>query len=310
MVTTVGTNNTHSRRRGGFRQKIPHDTIPHYAPFELYLISQSCSPDTTRGYLGVLTIWFQWCRENGVDVTHASQDDVARWLVDRRDRSRNTVRNNIIALRAYFRHLIARGLRTDDPTKGMKLPRVSLPPVQPYTREEIQAFLDAVRSKRDRAILLLFLSTGLRLAELTGIAAQDINWAEGTIRIYGKGGKYRLVAPGELAMQALREYLDVRTDSIWAVETTAGIRTWLARLAKRAGVKANAHRFRHTFATGFLEAGGSEGSLQLILGHSGLGMTLHYAHAGREKVALRQQRQYQSALRLLQGMPLHERMGE
>lgn len=269
--------------------------------YHLYLVSQSYTQDTIRGYLGVYALWERWCHDNAVEPGRASHKDVSRWLLERRRLSANTVRNGLIGLRSYYRYTASCGLRSGDPTAGFRLPKVSLPPVEPYPHEDIMAFVAAARTRRDRAILLLFLDTGLRCSELLRLRDQDINRRERIIRIHGKGGKYRLVAPGQTAWAALTTYLDSRADNVWqeGIATTSGLRSWLRRLAVRAGLeRANLHRFRHGFACAFLENGGDSGSLQELLGHETPQMTEHYAAAVRRKVALDQQRRFSLADRL------------
>lgn len=269
--------------------------------YALWLVSRAYTDDTIRGYLGVFRPWGRWCRENGIEPVHASHSHVARWLLERRRLSSSTVRNTIIGLRAFYRYTVACGLRRDDPTAGIKMPRVSLPPVKPYSRQELLALLAAARRPRDRVMLLLLLGTGVRCSELLRIRDQDIDWAEGTIRIYGKGGKYRLVVPGRNATAALRSYMKSRPDNIWqeGIATSSGLKTWLRRLGRRARVPdANLHRFRHTFASDFVRAGGTEGHLKTILGHRTLEMSIHYTETVREEVALDAQRRLNPADRL------------
>lgn len=278
-----------------------HDRPLDADGYHLYLVSQSYTQDTIRGYLGVFALWERWCHAKGIEPVRTSHKDVARWLLERRRFSPNTVRNGLIGLRVYYRYTVACKARRDDPTAGFRLPKVSLPPVEPYTREDLTALVGVARTRRDRAMLLLFLDTGLRCAELLRLKDADIKRQERTIRVHGKGDKYRLVAPGEKTWAALIGYLDRRPDNIWqeGIETTSGLRSWLRRLAERAGLeRVNLHRFRVTFACGFLENGGDRGSLQELLGHETSQMTEHYAAAVRQRLALEQQRRFSLADRL------------
>jgi site-specific recombinase XerD len=245
-----------------------------------------------RGYLAVYRLWTRWCEAQGADPEDASPADIARWLQARQPIAPSTVHNAIVSLRAYYRYLVWTSRRPDDPTAHFRIPKVYLPPVQPYNKKDIDSLLGACRKPRDRAMLLLLMGTGLRASELAAIRERDIDWREGLIEIQGKGGKHRLVAPGPDALDALKAYLDNRAVNIWGFEGYWGVRMWLDRLAKRAGVTANPHRFRHSFACSFFEATECEGSLQLLLGHEGLAMAHHYAEAVRGKVALRQQQRF------------------
>ena len=242
-----------------------------------------------RGYLGVYAVWTRWCQGQAVDLEKATRNHVARWLLERRSLKPNSVRNGLIGVRAYYRFLHQTSRRRDDPTAGFRLPKIALPPVQPYSREDLLAFLAAGRRPRDKAMLLLLLDTGLRCSELLHIKEADIDRREATIRIYGKGGKYRLVAPGERTMAALVAYLEGRPDNIWqqGIASTSGLKTWLRRLSARAGLEGcNLHRFRHSYATAVLEAGMGEGQLQDLLGHSSSQMVRRYTEAVRRKVAV------------------------
>ncbi len=261
--------------------------------FTLYLSSRGYTPATMRGYVKVLSVWLRWCDEKGVVAAHASRDDIAHWLAEKQERAASTRRNLIFGLRAFYGCVIDRGLRPDDPTASLRGPKVRLRPIEPYDRDGLLRLLSAGTNARDRAMLMLLLGAGLRATELLGIRPEDINWGDDTIRIRGKGNKVRLVAPGQAAMTSLRAYLDRRPANIWqeGIASPEGLRSWFHRLAQRSGVtKANLHRFRHTFASAFLEAGGQEGQLQKILGHSTLVMSLHYGETVRGKVALEAQR--------------------
>lgn len=250
-----------------------------------------------RGYLKVYRLWERWCAENGTTPERANRDQVARWVSGRRQLSSSTIRNTLISLRAYYRAIAVAGLRHDDPTDRLKMPPVPLVPVIPYSPDDLRALLAACRSARDRALILVLLDSGLRRSEMAGITAAEIDWQAGTIFVHGKGGKARLVALGDKARLALSLYVNGHNGPVWGLNA-AGLETWLRRLSARAGVEANLHRFRNTFACLFLEAGGCEGQLQKILGHSTLAMSHHYAENVRDRLALAAQRRFSPGDRL------------
>ncbi len=243
-------------------------------------------------------IFDRWCRYNGIESAHASESHIARWLQERRHLAPSTIRNSIIALRSLYRSLIASGVRSDNPVAHLRGPKVHLPPVDPFKDSDLLALLAATKTRRDRAMLLVFLGSGMRRSELWNIREEDIDWEKRTIRVNGKGDKLRLVAPGAVAMAALRDYLESRRGNIWqeGLASPDALNKWLGRISRRAGLpRVNLHRFRHTFASRFLELGGQEGQLQKILGHSTLAMSLHYAEGVRGKVALEAQRRLNPA---------------
>lgn len=268
--------------------------------YALWLVTRGYTKATRHGYLKVYRLWDEWCQTQGTTPARATRSHIARWLLERQGRAPATIRNTIVGLRCFYRYAVSVKARRDDPTEGFRWPKVTLPPISPYTEDELQTFLAAVRSPRDRAMLLVLIDTGLRASELAGMTPADIDWVRGTFIVRGKGNKERRLAHGEETRKALRCHADVRDEHLWGeITTTEGVRAWFWRLAKRAGVpRANLHRFRHTFAAEFLRAGAGEGDLQETLGHESLAMSLHYGRAARKQRAQDQQRRYSLADRL------------
>ena len=268
--------------------------------YALWLVTQGYTDATRRGYLKVYRLWAEWCRAHGTTAARAKRSHIARWLLERQGRAPATIRNTVVALRCFYRYAISAKARRDNPTEGFRWPKVTLPPTDPYTEDELQALLAAGRSPRDRAMLLVLIDTGIRASELAALTPLDIDWENATFTVRGKGGKKRRLAHGEKVTKALRRHAGARNEHLWGeITTTEGVRTWFFRLARRAGVPgANLHRFRHTFATAFLLAGAGEGDLQETLGHESLAMSLHYGRAARKQRALDQQRRLSPADRL------------
>jgi site-specific recombinase XerD len=140
---------------------------------------------------------------------------------------------------------------------------------------------------RNKAIILMFLDTGLRASELANIKLDEIDSERGWIKVKGKGAKERVVRIGATVQKALWRYLVYREknkcEELWLTEEgkpmkVAGIQIMLMRLKERAGVtaKGNCHRFRHTFALNFLRKDRNPFNLQYLLGHSDLRMVKHY----------------------------------
>jgi site-specific recombinase XerD len=140
---------------------------------------------------------------------------------------------------------------------------------------------------RNRAIVLVLVDAGVRLAELIGMKLDDVNTSNGNIRVLGKGNKERVVRIGKVAQKALWRYLMQRPENcgeqIWLSEelkplTCSGAQNTIKRLKVRAGVKGegSVHRFRHTFAVNFLRNDKNVFNLQYLLGHSDLDMVRRY----------------------------------
>jgi site-specific recombinase XerD len=151
---------------------------------------------------------------------------------------------------------------------------------------------------RDRAMVELFYGCGIRLSELVGIGIKDVQFTEKIIRIFGKGGKYRVVPLGSKSADILQQYLDERKKKIAVegIEDVAGQAVFLnsrgGRISPRSvgriikgyllksseKQKLSTHSLRHSFATHLLEAGANLRAVQQMLGHSSLKTTQLYAH--------------------------------
>jgi len=184
-----------------------------------------------------------------------------------------------------------------NPTLRLKLGSPHYREVEPYSDEEVKAMLQVCEDDarfqyrylgiRNKAIISLFVATGLRLTELSGIRLSDLDPRLRQARVMGKGAKARVVPIDGEARKSLRRYLQIRPaggEELWktseGLELTArGIQMVVKHLKKRAGVKGGGgpHRFRHYFATRYLEAGGDINSLRLLLGHATLDMVLKYS---------------------------------
>jgi len=169
--------------------------------------------------------------------------------------------------------------------------------VQPFSNHDVLKMIEIcyydcknnaqLLGSRNKAMILMFLDTGLRASELANIKLDDIDSERGWIKVKGKGAKERVVRIGATAQKALWRYLVYREknkyENLWITEEgrpmrVAGIQTTVMRLRQRAGltVKGNCHRFRHTFALHFLRKDRNPFNLQYLLGHSDLRMVRHY----------------------------------
>ena len=193
------------------------------------------------------------------------------------------------------------GIIEETPFKHIKNLKLPQKVVNPFTPEEIRKLLDAdfptpYLAARNRAIIWLFLDTGIRLNELNSLNLEDLDITHHRLRILnGKMRKQRVVGLGDAVVAALKEYLKVCGDQPGRLFLSKrmkpmakhAIQVMLRRLAQRAGVSsANPHCFRHTFATWALEAEARTLDVPLLLGHSTPAMVRRYAATSNtEKVA-------------------------
>ncbi len=275
-----------------------------------YLISckvEGKSPRTIETYSMVLRDFLK-SSQSGAQAPNFSANQIRMWLLSLQERglSPSTVHIYYRSLKTFFNWLVKEDLIPKSPMENIRPPRVPRVIIKPFSSEDIDNLLslcsgDRFLPTRNRAIILLFIDTGLRLSELAGIQLIDIDFDRETIKVLGKGAKERIVRMGKTTQKALLRYLLMRRDNhdcLWVTEERrpmkkAGIQTVVKRLCKRADVtdaKPGTHTFRHTAAIQCLRNGMGEFTLQLMLGHSTLAMTRRYVSTLGEEDLLRAHR--------------------
>ena len=221
----------------------------------------------------------------------------------RRGQAPRSIQRRLAALRNLFQYLLREGVVSANPGLDVTAPKA--PRKLPETLDAdamgrlLDVRLDHPIATRDRAIMELLYSSGLRLAELAGLQATDVDLLEGTVRVLGKGAKTRIVPVGEKAREALRDWLKVRPQLV--KEDTAAMfvsrggrplsnRNIQARVtfwARRLGLPqaVSPHTFRHSFATHLLESSGDLRAVQEMLGHADIGTTQIYTHLDFQHLA-------------------------
>jgi integrase/recombinase XerC len=211
-----------------------------------------------------------------------------------------TVSRKVAALRSFYRYLLREGKVRFNPAELLQLPRCEkyIPVV--LSADEILSLLRVNFSEdaagfRDRAIIELFYSAGIRLSELTGLNITDLDFAGGLIRVRGKGRKERIVPVGTPAFQAIDAYLNRRAEHAAKGGQTGpdeplflssrgmrmnprGVARVMERVVRESGIvrTISPHALRHTFATHLLDAGADLRSIQEMLGHRSLSTTQKY----------------------------------
>ncbi len=210
----------------------------------------------------------------------------------------------------------------DSPGRRLRLPNPQYKDIEPYTDEEVGAMLDVCErdlqrgnrylGARNKAIISVFIDTGLRLQELTDMKLSELDPQLQQLRVLGKGSKWRTVPINSGARRALKTYLTQYRppggDAVWLTDggtplSFHSVRIMIDRLKKRAGVTSggSAHRFRHYFATRYLENGGDLNILRLLLGHATLYMVLRYTRSVDIRRALAASPQYSPLDNLTRG---------
>lgn len=214
-----------------------------------------------------------------------------------------SIARKLDSLKRLGDYLIETDRWKDNPFRELPYPRKENYRAEYLSPEEARGlvsfeFKDDFSGARDRAMLELFYGCGIRLSELVGIDLKDIRFDERIIRIFGKGGKYRIVPLGKKTAEILRDYLDLRKNRIVTenLSIRAGaavflnirgkritprsvariVKSYLLRSSEQQGL--STHSLRHSFATHLLEAGANLRAVQQMLGHSSLKTTQKYAH--------------------------------
>lgn len=198
--------------------------------------------------------------------------------------------------RAFFSFLERRGRLDSYLMDGMEPPAARQDQIQPFSEAQVEALLSAAKTGtsplRDRALILLLLDTGIRVSEVVGLTAANIDLDGFEARVLGKGNIERTVPFGRKVSRALNDYLDafprrdeqslffaLRGTSPGEPLTRSGVGQIIDRLGEAAGVtgvRCSPHTFRHTFAVTFLRNGGDVFTLKAILGHTSLAITQKY----------------------------------
>jgi len=252
------------------------------------------SPRTIEDYAQKVGAFVAFCTSQGVkEPDQVTPNHVRIFLLVLRERIKpSSVHDYYGCINRFFNWLVQEGILQQSPLARMKPPRVPKQVIQPFSQDDIRRMLvvldeDSFRGYRNKAVVLAFLDTGLRLSELAAIQVGDIDFDNGIIKVMGKGRKERFVRMGKGAQKAILRYLLTRKDQkpcLWVDEhgqpiKARGIQSLIKRLGKRAGItdaRCSPHTFRHTFAVSCLRNGMGEFNLQSLLGHTTLQMTRRY----------------------------------
>lgn len=262
---------------------------------------------TIAGYRRDLQTAAAWCDQRGMDDWRVLDIHAVRALVaarHRRGASPATLAHLLSSLRSLYRWLIREGLADYDPAADVHPPKKSRALPKTLDVDQIASLLehttgDAPIARRDRAIMELFYSCGLRLAELVGLDLRDLDLAGGEVQVLGKGAKQRRVPVGGKACEALRRWLQVRSDLADGEQQALFVSrrgTRLARSsvaqrlkhwAKKSGLDSqlHPHKLRHSFATHMLESSGDLRAVQELLGHADISTTQIYTHLDFQHLA-------------------------
>lgn len=271
------------------------------ARYRLYLVlgtdnRPGFTADTVRTYVAAADLF--WRHSEG-QVLRADRDHVRAYMAYQREHlSEATARNRLYALRSFFAWAVSEGLRHDNPTEGITLPKPRRKKLPPFTEDEMRRLLEGTRNPRDYALIMFLLTTGVRSGEACGVNVEDIDWQTGMIIIRkGKGRKQRWVCPEPAMLTMLKGIAFGRKGALWVTRTGKRLTPKYVRVnimyraAERAGVVgAHPHRCRRTHIVYLLRHGVDGGAVQSAVGHANLAETMAYADGDAEDRGLEAQR--------------------
>ena len=273
-------------------------------------VEKGLASNTQSAYRRDLAKFDDFAKKRKLQLAAVKRDDLVDFLASlyRQKLESKTVARHLVTLRNFFRHAQVQELISEDPSAHLESPKIrrSLPG---YLRlEEVEKLLQlpdqgTPLGLRDRAMLEVLYSTGLRVSELTSLRVPDLDMKVGCVRCIGKGDKERIVPVGKKALSIVEKYLrDGRPQLIGAGRGGAGaflfvnrrggrisrVGVWkiLSAYGRKAGLRIplTPHMLRHSFATHLLERGADLRSVQLMLGHSDISTTQIYTHVVEERL--------------------------
>ena len=276
---------------------------------------RNMSPHTLRNYLSDLAQFQNFLLDrqlalDGDGAMHADKIDihvVRAYLASlAQDRKKSSIGRKLAALKGFFGYLVTTKRLDKNPLLLISSPKQEKPLPKFLTVDDAFHLLDAVKLEsgldlRDRAVLEVFYSTGIRVSELVGLDWTDIDAQLGIVRVVGKGSKERIVPIGAVALKALESYAEsVRLQ--WQVAcrgvtpvflnhrgrriTTRSVARIVEKHLKLAGIeiKMGPHGLRHSFATHLLNGGADLRVIQELLGHVSLSTTQRYTHLNLDQL--------------------------
>jgi integrase/recombinase XerC len=287
----------------------------HIIDFLNYLkYERGSSGNTLDAYARDLKKFFHFLKEHNSAGEYPEAKDISveniRGFIGglfRGKQKRSTIGRNLAAIKSFFKYLVKKDILEKNPADLVSSPKVENRLPATITVDEAFSLVEAPKSdkpleKRNRAILEVFYSTGIRVSELVGLDLDSVDFESGVIKVLGKGGKERISLLGSKAISVLKDYfkydreflINKKNYSEKALFLNASggrlssrsIERVVDKYIKVAGVnkKISPHSLRHSFATHMLDSGADLRSIQEFLGHARLSTTQKYTHVSVDKL--------------------------
>jgi integrase/recombinase XerD len=275
--------------------------------FKSYLrIERSLSDNTIDSYLRDIQKLANFSEEKDLTELQITKTEVKEFIaeINKEGISARSQSRIISGIKAFYKYLILEDYLKVNPTELIESPKIGMKLPDTLSIEEIDSLISAIdlshpQGERNRAILEVLYSCGLRVSELTNLKLSNIRFKEGYVKVVGKGNKERFAPIGSSAIKFLNIYLkEIRNhqeikkgseDIVFLNRrgnklTRVMIFTIIKQLAEKIGMKKkiSPHTFRHSFATHLIEGGADLRAIQEMLGHESITTTEIYTHLDRE----------------------------
>lgn len=273
----------------------------YISDFLSYLeVEANYSKNTINSYENDLNKFEEYYKSK--DLLKITSKDIEKYIQTLSDLAPTTVSHNISSLKTFYSYFLKQGRISNNPTDGIKSPKLGIHLPTYLTIDEVNKLLDIevtdAFSSRNKAILELMYATGLRISEVISLEFKNIDYDECIIRVMGKGSKERIVPVNDYAIKYLKEYINNYRPELVKNEinnyiflnnhgrmlTRQGIFKIIKNYAALKNIKKTIgpHTLRHTFATHLLENGADLRVIQELLGHSDISTTQIYTHLTKE----------------------------
>lgn len=268
------------------------------------LIDKNYSKNTIDSYNIDLTKFTLYFKDKKIE--NISSNDLKDYIkyLNKQNLSELSISRNISCLKSFYKYLIIEKIVKNNITDALYMPKLkkSLPNIM--SPDEVDKLLDIklidVYSYRNKAMLELMYSSGLRVSELVDLKLQDIDFSNDCVRIFGKGSKERIIPIGEYALEYLEKYINEYRNSMFKKSTNEyvflnnhgnpmtrqGFFKIIKKIAKEKGISKDIspHTLRHSFASHMLKYGADLRTIQELLGHSDISTTQIYTHITNEEL--------------------------
>ncbi|MBW2503585.1 MAG: tyrosine recombinase XerC [Deltaproteobacteria bacterium] len=270
------------------------------------LVERNLSPNSCKAYMRDLREFYRFLTRHGIEdakkLEHLDSFLLRRFLAELHKRNlRTSIARKLSTLRTFFLYLVREGILKKNPTEGLSTPKLNRYLPKTLSVDEAHRLIESgqqvsLKDLRDRAILEIFYSAGLRVSELTALNVGSIDFEQRLIRVLGKGQRERIIPLGRKACSATLGYLEARgnlkaTDALFlnlrgGRLTPRSVQRNLKIALRKALVLKDItpHTLRHTFATHLLDGGADLRAIQELLGHVSLSTTQKYTQVSVDQL--------------------------